>query len=388
MRKTNWHIEWIDGGASRLNDDLVGRWDKFFNYEGNVWQCRQFAVCWEQTIAVAQDWKPFTVYATDSMGHAVLYLLYAREGRVSGLWRTIIEPVGAAAFDYQDPISIGDQMQSADWDSFWLDLSESLKSKFPKLGSLLIYRLTAPFAGTIAVARGKDAIAPILYFGDAKTLSDVVRECGSSHRNNLKRRLKNAEKMGPVSMEVLSGPVVAGALEEMFVMYDKQWGAGGASHSFQQPKAIAYFKSLALAADALGILHFSRLKVGDDVWHWHFGLMYRGSLLWYKPTYNPDFSKYSPGMVHLAKLIENCLDRGGSEIDFGYGAEPYKFLWTKSGKTLYTYRVMGVDKMLTAARVAEYYLQRCQRVFTHTRTKISGYLRSTTREDGGEGGGQ
>lgn len=377
----SWHIEWIDGGASILDDDLVSRWDKFFNDEGNVFQCRQFAVSWEQTIAAARDWKPYSVYAIDTTGHAVLYLLYARKDRVSGLLRTIIEPVGAEAFDYQDPLPIGVPMQSEDWDSFWSALGESLKSKFPKLGSLLIYRLTSSFSGTIAKARGKDAIAPILSFGNAQTLSDVVRKCGSSHRNNLKRRMKNAEKMGPVSMEVLSGTAVDEALEAMFLNYDQQWGSGGASHIFQQPEMRTYFKSVGGVAQSLGKLHFSRLKVGDDVWHWHFGFMHRGSLLWYKPTYNPNFSRHSPGMIHLAKLIEHCLERNGSEIDFGYGAEPYKFLWTKSGKTLHTYRVMGQDKMLVAARTVEYYMHRCQRVFSRARTKIAERLSHSTHTD-------
>lgn len=375
MMTLNWRIEWTEGGVSTLDEGLVGRWDKFFNEEGNIWQSRQFAICWEQTVAAAREWQPYSVYATDSMGHAVLYFLYAREGTVSGLQRTILEPVGAESFDYQDPLSIGMQMEAADWDSFWSALGESLKLKFPKLGSLLIYRLTTPFSGTIAVAHGKNAIAPILSFGNAQTLSDVISECGSSHRANIRRDLRVAEKMGTVSMDVLSGAEVEEALDAMFVTYEQQWGAGGASHIFQKPEIRTFFKSLSGVAQAQGKLHFSRLKVGDDIWHWHYGFMHRGSLLWYKPTYNPDFSKYSPGKVHLALLIEHCLENGGVEIDFGYGAEPYKFLWTKSGKTLHTYRVIGNDKMLAAARAAGYYRHRFQNAVTQARTKIAGYLR-------------
>lgn len=358
---SHWKIVWTEGGVTTLNHPLADRWDRFFETSGNVWHCREFIACWEKTIAHKHKWSPYLIHATGPHGQEVLYSLYARRGQISALTRTILEPPGSLEFDYQDPISIGNRLDPTDWDAFWIALGESATRKFPKLGYLQIHRLTPPFFGTITYARGVDATSPILDLKGVDSLEQVLQECGASHRSNARRRLKNAEKMGGISLEIIGEADFEQALEEMFEIYNLQWGIDGKAHIFQDPATRLFFRDLGHAALKLGKLHFSRLRVGADTWHFHFGLAHNKSMLWYKPTYHPNASKHSPGLVHLAKLIEYCCENGFRELDFGFGAETYKYLWTKTQMPLHSYRVQGTDRRLMAARSMEYYWERSLR---------------------------
>ena len=106
--------------------------------------------------------------------------------------------------------------------------------------------------------------------------------------------------------------------------YRRQWGEPVTA---QMPVTQEYWTGLAEAAARLNKRHFSVLKVGEDAWHWHLGFQHRGTLLWYKMTYDSKFSQDSPGMLHLALLVQDGIKRGLDMIDLGYGAEPYKFKW-------------------------------------------------------------
>lgn len=352
----SWHIEWIEGGADAADSALATRWDAAFEAYGDIWQGRQFASSWERIIAVAEGCKPYLIYAIDNANHEILYLLYAREARLSGLMRTVIEPAGGLfGFDYQDPLSLGEAMHAKDWDAYWSALYQSAKAVFPKLGQLAAYRLFETHSGTIADPEKPDSIAPYLPFEPGQTLEHVLQNCGSSHRGNVRRRLRQAENLGPVSLEMITGTEVTGALEQMFVTYENQWGTDGRPHCFQNLNMQIFFKDLANIAQQLGKLHFSRLMVGNEIWHWHFGFVHRGSLLWLKPTYATQVQKHSPGLVHLALLIEYCLDNDLHEIDFGYGSEPYKFLWTNRSRSLYSRKFMGTNALfMLATRVSHY----------------------------------
>ena len=348
----SWQVEWIEGGAHAADAALASRWDAAFESYGDIWQCRQLACSWERTIAAAEGRKPFLIHASDNANHEILYLLYAKETPLSGLMRTIVEPVGGLLhFDYQNPLPLGEPMQAEDWDAFWSALYQSAIAVFPKLGQLAAYRLFETHSGTTAAPGKPEPVAPYLPFEPGQTLEHVLQNsCRASHRRNVRARLRQAEKLGPISLEMITGTDVASALEQMFVTYENQWGTDDRPHFFQALEVRMFYKDLADIAQQLGKLHFSRLVVGDEVWHWHFGFVHRGSLVWLKPTYATQVQQHSPGVIHLAQLIDHCLTNNLHEIDFGYGAEPYKFSWSNHSRPLYSREFMGNDALFTLAR--------------------------------------
>ncbi len=84
-----------------------------------------------------------------------------------------------------------------------------------------------------------------------------------------------------------------------------------------------------------GLIHFSVLKCGDDPIHWHYGFLHNNRLHYYKPTYDVSWSNYSPGKVHVAYLIEECIKNRIRYFDFLFGDESYKYNWVPTDEKLY-----------------------------------------------------
>ena len=71
-----------------------------------------------------------------------------------------------------------------------------------------------------------------------------------------------------------------------------------------------------------GIL--SALYAGDHLVAAHLGLASRDVVHFWFPAYNPEFAKYSAGMILLMQIMETAADLGYQRIDFGKGDERFK----------------------------------------------------------------
>ena len=83
----------------------------------------------------------------------------------------------------------------------------------------------------------------------------------------------------------------------------------------------------------------STLKVNNRRISFVFALRYNGVFYYWIPTFNPEYSKYSPGKVHIRYLIEKSFKESDREFDFLIGDEPYKLRWAKNTKRNYEIRI-------------------------------------------------
>jgi hypothetical protein len=82
-------------------------------------------------------------------------------------------------------------------------------------------------------------------------------------------------------------------------------------------------------------MHVSTLVFRGQPIHWHFGLRHGRRFYWYKMAYDAAFAAYSPGKVHVALLLEECMRDGVEVFDFLCGDEAYKFAWTSRFRRFY-----------------------------------------------------
>lgn len=71
-----------------------------------------------------------------------------------------------------------------------------------------------------------------------------------------------------------------------------------------------------------GIL--SVLRAGDEVVAAHYGMIENDLLHYWFPTYNVDYSRYSPGTALFKEIVRASSEHGIRCIDMGYGEQPYK----------------------------------------------------------------
>ena len=81
--------------------------------------------------------------------------------------------------------------------------------------------------------------------------------------------------------------------------------------------------------------HFSYLTLDDKIIAVHMGSVYKKKMLYLFPTYDNQYSKYSPGNILLYNLMKNFFINGGIEFDFTTGNESYKIKLSNIKKNMF-----------------------------------------------------
>lgn len=164
----------------------------------------------------------------------------------------------------------------------------------------------------------------------AKCPSHVFRYDSPNERSFMKRKdidrhYKALKKIGPVEFVNFETPAEALAqLPAFFAQHVKRRAGLPDQSSYERESNRRFIQSLTGDVAASGWLAFSGLSVGGKIAAYHYGFRYNNFLMYYKPAFEMDMGKHSPGLVLLKSLYEWCMDRGLSELDFTIGDEMYK----------------------------------------------------------------
>jgi CelD/BcsL family acetyltransferase involved in cellulose biosynthesis len=144
-----------------------------------------------------------------------------------------------------------------------------------------------------------------------------------SERTKLRNLLRRLEReLGPV--RVVRRDADRGAFEQVLKWKSMQYARSGVRDLF----AVEWIRSV---ADSIyqtsnktfsGIL--STLYAGETLVAGHFGMCAGHIWHYWFPAYAQEFSKYSPGMILLLKMIECAPEAGLTLIDLGKGQSFYK----------------------------------------------------------------
>lgn len=69
----------------------------------------------------------------------------------------------------------------------------------------------------------------------------------------------------------------------------------------------------------------STIRVRDEIVAVHMGIHSNSTLHYWFPTYNIEFSPYSPGLIMVLELARHSARKGIHRIDLGKGEDPYKW---------------------------------------------------------------
>ena len=103
-----------------------------------------------------------------------------------------------------------------------------------------------------------------------------------------------------------------------------QYARLGEWDRFADPGVVALVRDLLEASTpgcsgALSVLYAGNRPVAA-----HIGLWSRSVLSWWFPGYDPEFSRYSPGILLLLHLADAAAERGVELLDLGRGRHEYK----------------------------------------------------------------
>jgi CelD/BcsL family acetyltransferase involved in cellulose biosynthesis len=141
-------------------------------------------------------------------------------------------------------------------------------------------------------------------------------------RHELRRKLRRAEAGRP-RVEVARNSAAMAVLMDGFVALHRRSKVGKAR--FMDDSMEAFFRELGSLWAAAGLAALWMLWLEERPAAALFCLEQAGSVSLYNSGFDPDARAMSPGVVLIARTIEDAIARGFRRYDFLRGEEPYKY---------------------------------------------------------------
>lgn len=117
-------------------------------------------------------------------------------------------------------------------------------------------------------------------------------------------------------------------LDVFFDQHVRRRAAAGEQSLFTDPRNRDFYVCLTRSLLHKEWLLFSVLEFNGRAIAFHFGFDYGSKVIWYKPSFDIEYRKHSPGKVLLRFLLQYSLDNGKKEFDFTLGDEEFKRRFT------------------------------------------------------------
>jgi CelD/BcsL family acetyltransferase involved in cellulose biosynthesis len=141
-------------------------------------------------------------------------------------------------------------------------------------------------------------------------------------RHELRRKLRRAETARPRA-EVGRTPAALATLLDGFLALHRKSKIGKAR--FMDARMEDFFRGLGMALAAEGTAALWMLWLDDRPAAALFCLEYGDTVGLYNSGFDPEARAWSPGVVLIARTIEDAIARGARRYDFLRGEEPYKY---------------------------------------------------------------
>jgi CelD/BcsL family acetyltransferase involved in cellulose biosynthesis len=165
-----------------------------------------------------------------------------------------------------------------------------------------------------------DLLAPALDLA-----RDPAAGLAAAGKKSLLRHERALARSGCLEVRHLREPdAVRPHLPAFFEQHVARWAATPYPSLFLDPLRRRFYERLVDRAAEGGWLRFTSVTWNDRPIAFHFGSCYRGSYLWYKPSFDIALARSSPGEVLLRQLLLAAIDEGAHTFDFGLGDEPFK----------------------------------------------------------------
>lgn len=158
---------------------------------------------------------------------------------------------------------------------------------------------------------------------------------GKSHRENLRRRLKELPKRFDVRLEeVRTEEQRRQAMPVLLALHCMRWRGRGGSKALHTPPLVSFHEELSRSALQRGWLRLYVLQLDGKPAAAIYGFRYNDIFYFYQAGFDPGFARYSVGLVTLGLTIKNAIEEGIGKYDLLQGQERYKYLWARDERKL------------------------------------------------------
>ena len=152
-------------------------------------------------------------------------------------------------------------------------------------------------------------------------------------RENLRRRMRSMQKDHVIEFKKYeNGDDLREQLQVLFELHQKRWRLKNMKSKFAEPEAREFYFDVSQAFHKNKWLDLSFQNVDGKPVSAHWGFIYNNIFHYMTPAFDPDYSYYSVGNLHIMKLLEDSIKNRLRKFDFLTGAEIYKSYWTQCTK--------------------------------------------------------
>lgn len=324
--------------SDRIRTTCVDRWDAVAGLEAqwsallarcprhSVFQTHAWQLCW---------WKAFHA------GHELFLILAHLDAELVGVAPFMVarrkDSLGRSRSDVH---FIGSTNGAADYCDLITDpaiagvaeaLLDAAEAGAPGLHRIDLSHLPEASPNRAAILehfsrRGARLLVEFQADAPALVLGDAAPDLKTANKSSLKRLAKSFQRTGTLRcLRCGSEAEVLGFLDAFFEQHRARRALTDAPSQFLDPAQRDFYRSLVTEAFRHGWLRFDVLLLDGIPLAFHFGFEYRNRFLYYKPTFDVRHAARSPGKLLLEYLLDDAIERGLEEFDFGVGAEAYKF---------------------------------------------------------------
>lgn len=136
-----------------------------------------------------------------------------------------------------------------------------------------------------------------------------------------KRQIKRLNSLGNLSFKIVKNEIEKKRIIKFFFDNKEKQLIKTKNWNYLENKNYRYFLEKLFIQNYCDI---SYLSLNEEIIAVHLGFIYNDKMFYIFPTYNNEYSNYSPGNILLYNLVNIFFDNGGKVFDFTIGNEGYK----------------------------------------------------------------
>ncbi|MBF5041093.1 GNAT family N-acetyltransferase [Aggregicoccus sp. 17bor-14] len=339
--------QWFEVTSVRSGADfaaLRGEWDALLDASDagpfNAWEWlypwyRRIAMDRQPFVLVARDRRgslaglmPLALETRKVLGRSVRRLAFLGETHVGSDYLDVVARRGE-----EEPVTRAfiSQLRElrAEWDVLdLLDLRE---------GSLTVKLLQEAF-GADVVRVSERYVCPFETLDPKEPFDAFLKRTG--RRDNYLRRRKWLEKQEGYRIEKTESPgALAAPMTDFFRLHAMRWAGDGGSQGIKGAGVEAFHRDATGLLAERGRLRMYTMKVGGQAVASVYGILHRGSFIYFQSGYDPAWRNKSVGLVLVGETFKDAFAAGMTEYDFLRGTETYKSDWTSQQRRTVAVRV-------------------------------------------------
>jgi CelD/BcsL family acetyltransferase involved in cellulose biosynthesis len=171
-----------------------------------------------------------------------------------------------------------------------------------------------------------------------QTWEGFLQRLNSKDRHELRRKMRRLEKETAFEMLRVDGGSPLNSKMEIF--FDLHRKSRKDKAEFMTPKMEDYFREISARFQERGWLSLSFLRLSGNEVASFFSFVFSGTEYVYNSGYDPEFARFSPGIVLAGHCIRQAIETGMTGFNFLRGREEYKYHLGGREEKIYRIRVI------------------------------------------------